>query len=480
MEGNLFSYLVLLLWPPWAMVAFYFFRPSVAVMLVLTAGSMFLPVGVAIDAPAIPPLDKESLPPVAALLASLVFARHRLRGSKPFRGIELLAVLSLLGAIVTTFTNREPLVYGPTVIPGLTLYDLLASGIKLLLRAWLPFYLGRTLFRTTRDLRDLMVGLATAGLVYSLFILIEIRLSPQFHAWFYGFYQHQFAQSIRYGGYRPMVFMRHGLNVALFMILTTVAATALARLRLRVAGVPARLAAPYLGVILVMCKSISAIVYGLLALPLVALASVKRQRQVSVLLAAIIIGYPAMRLAGILPVDDIVEFFSNAVDEQRAGSLAFRLETEEAVLDRAAQKLVFGWGEYARGFIWSEETGKMTSIVDGLWVIEVTTWGLVGFVSLFGLLLYPVYQAWRLLPKISLREERTLLSALALLVAFYVFDLVPNSSIACDLTMVCGALHSLVPATLKRQRALERRRRANESSLEDAATRAASSVRSSV
>ena len=38
-------------------------------------------------------------------------------------------------------------------------------------------------------------------------------ISPQLHFMTYGFYQHEFTQVVRMGGYRPMVFLQHGIAV---------------------------------------------------------------------------------------------------------------------------------------------------------------------------------------------------------------------------------------------------------------------------
>ena len=76
-----------------------------------------------------------------------------------------------------------------------------------------------------------LLVLAGAGLIYSLFILFELRMSPNLHRWIYGFGQHGFSQHIRWGGYRPMVFMAAGLAVALFITNALMAAGALTRLR---------------------------------------------------------------------------------------------------------------------------------------------------------------------------------------------------------------------------------------------------------
>ena len=55
------------------------------------------------------------------------------------------------------------------------------------------------------------------GLIYVPLCLFEVRMSPQLHNMVYGFAQHSFGQTVRGGGWRPMVFMQHGLAVGLFM-----------------------------------------------------------------------------------------------------------------------------------------------------------------------------------------------------------------------------------------------------------------------
>lgn len=38
---------------------------------------------------------------------------------------------------------------------------------------------------------------------YTIPMLIELRLSPQMNVWVYGFFQHDFIQTVRYGGSLP-------------------------------------------------------------------------------------------------------------------------------------------------------------------------------------------------------------------------------------------------------------------------------------
>lgn len=55
--------------------------------------------------------------------------------------------------------------------------------------------------------------LVIAGLIYTVPMLYEIRMSPQLHTIFYGYFPHSFGQQARGGGFRPVVFMGHGLLV---------------------------------------------------------------------------------------------------------------------------------------------------------------------------------------------------------------------------------------------------------------------------
>ena len=64
----------------------------------------------------------------------------------------------------------------------------------------LPFILGFRVLSEPASARRLVVALCGAMLAYSLPMLVEIRLSPQLNAWIYGFFPHEFQQTMRYGG----------------------------------------------------------------------------------------------------------------------------------------------------------------------------------------------------------------------------------------------------------------------------------------
>lgn len=454
LEGspNIFSWLVLLLVPLFAPYAYARWSPLRATMILLFGGSLFLPCRIQFLLPVLPDLDKEVLPALCALVACLVMRRGALRG-RAFHGPEILAAGAALAVFGTILMNQDTIVHGPTVLPAQTWYDGLVDSLQVFVTWFPPFYLGRSLVRSSEDLRSLLRFVVVAALVYSVFILVELRMSPQFHYWVYGFHQSDFIQTIRYGGYRPKVFMRHGLNLALFMSIAVCVATALwrARAHLRPFWTPGR-AAIVLLVVLLLCKSTGAYFYVAILLPVIALTSTNLQRGLAVAAVALILGYPLLRWANLVPADAIVEWMRTSVNEERAASLWFRFFTEQEVLNNASERLLFGWGGYGRPFNFDPETGQMTSVLDGFWVILLSSRGLIGWLCIFGMMVWPVLAAARALPRIARRSDRILVCALGLVTCLYVSDWIPNSGVSADLTFMCGALAGVVPGILSRQR----------------------------
>jgi len=414
-------------------------RPAVAVPVILLLGQMFLPPVIALDAPLIPPMGKEILVPMGALIGLFLFRRRTLVDSKPFRGYDLFIVLRMVGIFGTYMTNGDVLQFGPVVLPSISFYDFFTNVFKEIIFWWPVFFLGRTVIRTQRDLRDLFRILVGAGVVYTGFMFIELLISPQLNRIVYGYHQAQFLQSMRGGGYRPMVFMRHGINVAFFTAYTILAATALGAVKGRVFGVKARTLAIYLFIVLILCHSLGALIYAAIGMPLLWFTKPRTTARVAAVLALLTICYPIARATGLVPVDKINAFTLEKFGADRAGSLGLRLSEEEWLMNRAVKRIVFGWGGYSRSFRHDPVTGISNSTTDGVWAIEIGTGGAVAFFSLFGMLLYPAWRGRKILKKVE-RDDRPFVACLALMAAIYGVELIPNSSIDPYLTFLVGVL----------------------------------------
>ena len=200
----------------------------------------------------------------------------------------------LVGPFITAELNTDAIAYGPRVLPPETHYDAVSAMVGQLVFL-LPFFIGRQLFRTEADNELILRVLVMAGLIYSLPMLFQIRISPQLHRWVYGYFPHfeaAFAQTVRDGGYRPIVFLGNGLLVAFFAMTTAVAAAALWRTRTKVFRLPAAGITIYLGTVLLLCKTLGSFVYGIFLVPIVKLASPQLQIRIAMVCAAIVFCYP--------------------------------------------------------------------------------------------------------------------------------------------------------------------------------------------
>jgi O-antigen ligase len=344
----------------------------------------------------------------------------------------------LFSPFITAYFNTDQLVFGNEVLPAESLYDAGSILISQCL-AIIPFILGRNILRNPTDTREVLRALVVAGLLYSLPILFEVRMSPQLNIWIYGYFPLSWIQVLRDGGFRPVVFLGHGLIVALFVATTVVAAGAFWRtgtwlLRLPTAGIAA-----YFAVLLVLCKSLGALIYGTVLLPLVRFTRPLIQMRVALLLVSITLAYPMLRSADLVPTQFILNT-ARMISTDRASSLETRFTQEHKLLNRASQRFLFGWGRWGRHRIHDEYSGRDTSLTDGRWIITLGQFGLVGFLAQFGLLAWPVFRAASAFRFVKSLDERVYLAALTLIVAISVFDLLPNSFLSPWTWLLVGSL----------------------------------------
>jgi hypothetical protein len=439
---NLLAFVALVLWVPATVILFRSTRPSIAVAVSLVAAVLLLPERVELtDLPALPPLDKQVVAALSALLASALLGRRQLFG-RPSREWVVVVVLMALSALGTSFTNGDGLTYAHLHLPGMSFLDAVNLFLTDMIVVVVPFFLSRAAFRTPRDLRDLYSVVIGAAIVYVPLAVVEMRLSPQLHNWAYGFHQHAFIQTVRGSGYRPMVFMAHGLALAFFFATALFLAAGQSRIGAKVLRVSTRIWTAVLAGTLLLCRSMGSAIYGILLLPVVLGLRDRVLVRIAAALAVLAVLYPALRSVGAIPTEALVGA-ATSLDPVRASSLEIRFVNEDALLDRAKERILFGWGTYGRSRVF-DAYGQDRSVTDGWWIIQLGSRGVSGYLIDIGLLLIPVFLALKRFRAIATRADRVLVATLALVSALGVVELIPNGLFSYLPFFFSGALSGIV------------------------------------
>ena len=450
-DGNILSILAFFIWIPVAYFAAWRWPPAKAAAVLFLGGLLLLPELVFFKPPGLPDFAKLEIVPIWILIWVAVFHRERLASAPKSRWFRVCVGILVVGSVFTVFLNTDAYRVGLRDVPGHVPYDAVHAVLNALLGVVLPFYLGAVMFRSSSDLRVLLTTMVVAALLYSPLQFIEMILSPQLHRWVYGFHQHAFLQVMRGDGYRPMVFMAHGLAVAMFTTLAIMAAAALFKTKVRVLRLPAAFVTSYLWVVLIMSKSLASLLYSMVAVPLVLFASPRVQALTAAALAGLLFVYPLLRANDLIPVEALQAWAEDDYGQERARSMTFRFENEARLLDRALERPWFGWGSYCRACIFERWSGEHSavSIRDGAWIIRFGDLGIVGFVSSFGLLLFPLIVLVRRLKYVPRVSDRRLLAGLGLMVGFAVFDLIPNGDFTRLAFVLSGALWGCLTGILQ-------------------------------
>ena len=436
---NIFAYLMLLAWPFVAWQLYQRLDPARALIWTVLAGYLILPPLTKFDFPVVPDFDKDTIPALMAVALSLFVLRDRIGVLPDGRLGRLLLGLFILSPFITVLTNPDPIpILSADDIPGMRAYDSIAAVANHVIYA-LPLFLGRRYLATPQAAKALLSALVVAGLAYSVPMLIESRFSPQTNVWIYGFFQHDFFQTIRQGGYRPVVFLPHGLWVAMFALMCLSAAAVFLREGPAEARPKQLLIFLYLAFMLYICKSAGVMVYALAMLPLILLAPRRWQVLFAALIALVVMVYPLLRGAHVVPLDAILDY-ARSLSPDRAWSLQFRIENEEILLLRAEERPWFGWGGYARNFVHDPVTGEMLNIADGAWVIQIGTFGWLGYIAEFGLLCLPLWLLGREAVAQPSSAFTPAVAGLALIFAFNMLDLLPNGTLVPVSWLIAGSL----------------------------------------
>jgi hypothetical protein len=454
--ANWFAYLVILAWPLVALLLYATRQHQEATAWTVLGALMLLPQQASIKIPMVPPFDKGTIASIAAIIGCVVYAPSQGRIGRGGWLLSALAVLYVVSPVVTSILNNDAVVAGPLILPGVDYYD----GVSALLSQailFAPLLIGRKYFTDHEGIRVLLRVLVIAALIYTMPMLYEIRMSPQLSRMIYGTFSSSFPVEMRYGGYRPVVFMQNGLAAAFLLATAILAAIAFWRSRARVTSIPPGILSGYLAAVLVLCKSAGALIYAVLVGALVRWAKPQVQIRLAVIVACIAIAYPALRITDLVPTEQIIDL-AESINQDRASSLKTRFDQEQQLLAHASERFWFGWGRYGRNRVY-DKYGSDISITDGQWIITFGQFGLVGFIAQFGLLVFPVFSAARAFRYIDSEGERVLFSCLVLIVSLSAFEQIPNASVSGWSWLLAGALFGRSARIMSRAESYASRRR---------------------
>lgn len=429
-------YLAMFGWIPFVLNVFKRFSPSQAAVFSFIAGTLFLPQA-AIALPILPDYNKANAICYGILLATYLNDATRF-GRFQFGWLDVPMVIWCLCPFITSLVN------------GLGPYDGFLNVLENTMSWGVPYFIGRLYLGSLQGMRQLAIAIAIGGLVYAPFCLYESRFSPQLHRMLYGYHAHyDFAQTMRMGGFRPNVFMQHGLQAAMWMMAATLLCVWLWHTGVlkRVRKVPMRWVVVFMLFTFFMMKSTGAYILFAIGLITLLMAKYLRTAIVMLLIAGLVSVYLHMGVSGTFSTENIervTEFITQIAGEDRAGSLRFRLDNEQVLGEKSRQSPIFGWGGWGRGRIFNDD-GEDVSVTDSLWIITFNTNGVVGLVSQFSTLLLPpvLFLLLRYPARTWGKPEVAPAGALAVILVLYAYDCTLNAMISPVFTLLSGGMAGL-------------------------------------
>lgn len=447
---NTFAYIALFSWP---FVTFFMLRrygTGGGALISLLAAYMFLPASFAIVIPGFPNLDKFVITTLT-IIFYIILRKQSFGIVFLSKRLKIILLFFIAAPFFTVITNQERYLH----LPGLSLYDGLSVSLNGLLD-FFPFLIGLAYFRQEEEQLKLFKYFAIASLVYAFLALIEIRISPQLHNWVYGYFPHSWIQQYRSGGFRAVLFMGHGLLVAMFLALGVVFWATLNRAKYKFVTLNTTFGLVFVLITLLLSKSLAALIYGIFALLVIKIFKPAYTYFVSAMFGLIFMTYPISSATGIFPHETIIEVAST-VNQDRAGSLDFRFKHEQNLLAHASEKPVFGWGGWGRSRVYDPETGEDLSITDGAWAISLGTSGWFGFLSTFLFFFLPLWILFRKNKNMyfASKQSQILMAGHSLIIGLIMIDQLPNASLNPVYWCLAGSLLGRTQVLLARENSQE-------------------------
>jgi O-antigen ligase len=420
--------LALYLWIPICLFLFVRFPPQRAMIIGLIAAWQFLPMD-KIFIPPLPVYDKMAAACYGILLRTLLFDLDRLVTLVP-SWIDIPAVIL---AICPLFSQIEN---GLSPITP-TFNQMVNWGA--------PYLIGRIYITDLKSCRKLAIGIFVGALAYIPFAFIEFAMGPLLHEKVYGYPAFiDWTQARRYGGWRPVLFMQHGLMVGAWLMVAAMTGIWLwvTKSLKKVAGQPIKPLAILLLLTFINCRSTGAWLLAVLGLGLLFGAKLFKSSIPVLLLVMTIYLYLIGGVTGTTPTDTILQIMS-FTGEDRGASLGFRFRNEHVLSEQARKKILFGWGDSGNHRVQLED-GRM-AITDSLWIILFGFNGMVALFSWASMLLIPVMRFCVMYPpKTWHRPKVAPVAVLTVALILYVIDCLLNAMTNPVYTVIAGGLATLV------------------------------------
>ena len=434
------SQLIMIAWLPAVFYLFTRFKTQEAVVISFIVAWLFLPQQAGFSFPGLPDYERMSATVYSILLATIVYDIQRFKNFN-FSWIDLPMLVWCICPIFSSLSN------------DLGLYDGISESLYQAVAYGGPYFLGRIYLNNLASLRKLAIGIFIGGLVYVPFCLYEIRFSPQLHKIVYGYHGNpSFAQTIRYGGFRPTVFMQHGLSVGMWMMAATLIGIWFWKTGVikEIYGIHVRWLVGILLVTFILTKSTGA--YGLLLMGVIFLFMAWQFRTsiAFLLLICAMVFYLQQNVAANSHLtEQIVTTLSTVAPEERIQSLEYRFSNEEMLKEKAKEKAIFGWGGWGRNRVFDYDSDGLlvdASTTDSLWIITFGKNGIVGLISIFASIFIPAISfALLCFPAQTWSNYKVApAAAIAIIIVLYAFDCLLNNQFNPVFILATGGIAGLV------------------------------------
>ena len=443
-NGNILVPLVMFGWIPAVLLLFFFLESKKAAAAAFVLGWMFLPV-IAYKFSGLPDYTKMTATCLGILIGAFIFDKKTLLNFRPGL-VDIPMLLWCTSPFLSSVANQ---------IMGTGIYDGLSETMYQTITWGLPFFIGRIYFSDRKGLKILAEYIFYGGLIYIPFCFFEMIMSPQLHRLTYGYHQHNFLQTIRGSGFRPMIYMEHGLMAAIWMTSATLLGIWLTFTRTipeKIYFIPTRILLGMLLVTTLLMRSSGAIF--LLMLGIITLIVTYKSKSAFLVWILLLIppAYITTRSTGTWRGENLSRMISEKFSPERGQSLQFRFDNEEILIKKALEGTFFGWGGWGRSRVYDDK-GRDISVTDGLWIIILGTRGIYGITLLLIVIQLPMYLfLLRVPPGEWGKQKFAPASVFAILLTVYMIDNLLNAMVNPIFMLFNGGLCGLL---IKDQRSLE-------------------------